>query len=446
MSARVPAFVTVGAGGFALQMAVLWLLGGLLHWPYPLATLLAVEAAVLHNFVWHERWTWSDRRPLPATRARRLVRYHAGTGLASLIGNVVLTALAVEWLEWPMLAANAAAVAGTSAANFILADRWVFRAPATASFLVVLVVSGCSTLQAAELRPATVQAWDRHVAEVERTVDTTLASPAGSAPESRRVSVPGGTIHEWRGSVTIRALAVGPLVDALETPGLPPPSEDVLDARVLSKEGHQLQVYLKIARSAIVSVTYDTVHDVAFTWQSPHVVTSRSIATRIREDGGSDHGFLWRLNSYWRYEQRGPDVVVTLLSLSLSRDVPALVRPIAGPIIDGIARESMTRTLEAVERFGRQRSGARNTSACQAFGARTSTPEDCRPARIHAASDGAPAVSPWMHSESASSCTVVPSTATTVRSTAICMARVTTSSTPAMTLPGVVRGTRDPSG
>lgn len=353
MSARVPAFIAVGAGGFVVQMAVLYCAGSVLLWPYPVATLLAVEAAVLQNFLWHERWTWRDRRHEPGTRVGRLARYHAATGLASLAGNVVITALAVEWLGWPLPVANASAVVLTSLANFLLADRWVFRAPATASFMAVLAFGGPS-LEAAELRPQTVEAWNRHVADVERTVDATLATAQAGAPVGRRLSVPGGTIHEWRGSVLIPSVSVEQLVHALETPGLPPPSDDVLDARVLAKNGHSLQVYLKVARSAILSVTYDTVHDVVFTPRTPQLATSRSVATLIREDGGADHGFLWRLNSYWRYEQRGGDVLVTLFSLSLSRDVPAIARPIASPIIDGIGRASMLRTLDAVDRFGRR--------------------------------------------------------------------------------------------
>lgn len=354
MTGRVPVFAAVGAGGFVLQMAVLYALEHLLRWPYLLATVLAVEAAVLHNFLWHERWTWHDRGEAGPVRWGRLLRYHVGTGAASVVGNVLITMAGVEWLGLPTLVANTAAVAATSVANFLVADRWVFRAPATSTFAVLLVLGASSTADAAELRAETVQAWERHVKDAERTVDGTLAAIHIGAPTGRRIPVPSGTIHEWRGAVLVPSLTVEQLVHALETPGLPPPSDDVLDARVLAKDGSHLQVYLKILRSAIISVTYDTVHDVVFTRHTPALATSRSVATVIRENGDDDHGFLWRLNSYWRYEQRGHDVMVTLVSLSLSRTVPAIVRPVASPIIDGIARESVTRTLEAVERFGRQ--------------------------------------------------------------------------------------------
>jgi hypothetical protein len=109
---------------------------------------------------------------------------------------------------------------------------------------------------------------------------------------------------------------------------------------------------MKLTRSAIITVTYDTEHEVTFTRVAPGFARSRSASTSIREEGGSDRGFLWRLNSYWRYRQHGNDVVVDLLSVSLSRDVPSLARPVAGPIVNAVARESIERTLDAVARFG----------------------------------------------------------------------------------------------
>lgn len=95
-------------------------------WPYVPATAVAVEVAVLHNFWWHERWTWSDRS-LPAGRgAPRLLRYHLTTAMTSIGGNLVLTAGFVEWADMPVVAANIAAVGAMAAANFLVADRWVF--------------------------------------------------------------------------------------------------------------------------------------------------------------------------------------------------------------------------------------------------------------------------------------------------------------------------------
>ena len=177
----------------------------------------------------------------------------------------------------------------------------------------------------------------------------------GAAPRGEMIDVPGGTIYHSSGSILIRHTTVDRVVHALMYPGTPPPQEDVLESRVLARTGNTLRVYLKLSRSAIVTVVYDTEHDVTFTRHSPTMVTSRSVSTRIAEADGGDRGFLWRLNSYWRYTQVGSDVRVDLESLSLSRSVPRVARPVARPIIDRIARESLVRTLDSVQRFLRRR-------------------------------------------------------------------------------------------
>ena len=203
------------------------------------------------------------------------------------------------------------------------------------------------TAGAAELRPETIAAWNRYVAKAETRLHWTRVIE----PQGRHIDVPGGTIYHWRGSTLVRGTTVDRVVHRLTHPGTPPPQEDVLESRVLSRRGDNLRVYLKLARSVLVTVVYDTEHDVAFQRPSPQVATSRSVSTRIVETSGSDRGFLWRLNSYWRYTQVGKDVLIELESLSLSRDVPRVVRPIAVPIANRIARESVARTLSSVRAF-----------------------------------------------------------------------------------------------
>lgn len=349
MTQRVPAFVAIGVAGFLVQIVLLHWLSNAWRWSYVPATLAAVESAILHNFFWHERWTWADRRSAAESTGMRLLRFHLGTGATSLVGNVLVTALALKFLGLPILIANTSAVLVTSLVNFLVSDRWVFGRSAAACCMLLLAPADAF---AAGASPETMTAWNRHVAAIESTVVDEIPGPMVTKPEGRSIRVAGGTIHEWRGAVLVRKMTVSRLVGALEVPGLPPPSEDVLDARVLRREGDMLHLYLRVTRSAILTVTYDTEHDVTFVHHSPDRATSRSVSTSIREIGESDHGFLWALNSYWRYRQQGDDVLVDVLSVSLSRDVPALVRPIAGPVIEHIAGESMQRTLDAVERFG----------------------------------------------------------------------------------------------
>ncbi len=121
------AYGSVGALGFGVQFATLVLLTGWLGANYLIATAIAVELAILHNFFWHQRWTWSDRGVGGAGRiAARLLRYNAGTALTSIGGNLVLMWVFVSWLEVHYAIANVMAVLALSIANFLFCDRLVF--------------------------------------------------------------------------------------------------------------------------------------------------------------------------------------------------------------------------------------------------------------------------------------------------------------------------------
>jgi putative flippase GtrA len=125
MLARWWRFNAVGIAGFAVQLGALWVFADRWGIPYLLSTMLAVEIAVLHNFLWHEAWTW--RGLAVEERWRRLARFHIANGLVSIASNVVLTWVLKQFLGLPLLVANAAAVAMTALLNFALAAAWVFR-------------------------------------------------------------------------------------------------------------------------------------------------------------------------------------------------------------------------------------------------------------------------------------------------------------------------------
>lgn len=349
MTRRVSRFITVGAIGFVLQLGALRLLTQAVGWPYEPATALAVALAVLHNFWWHERWTWRDRTATGPDLAARIARYYVTTGATSIAGNLAVTAIGVELFGWSPIVANVIAVAGSSLANFVVSDRWVFGRLAAAATLALC--TSPAQASGAELRAETIAAWNTYVRATEHRLDTAGETnrPAWE-PWGNEIDVPGGAIHDWRGSALIRGVTVDRLVRSLMHPGTPPPQQDVLEARVLGRSADSLHVYLKLVRRTIMTVTYETEHTITFRRHSETLATSRSVATRIAELDGRDRGFLWRLNSYWRYVQVGDDVRVDLESLSLSREIPAILRPVAGPAISRIARESLTRTLEALRR------------------------------------------------------------------------------------------------
>lgn len=120
-------FNAVGLGGVAVQLAALWILVHVFRVPYIPATALSVEVALLHNFVWHERWTWPGLTI--HNRWRRLLRFHIANGFLSITSNTTFTWLFVHQFGMPVLPANLTAIALTSALNFLAAARWVFERP-----------------------------------------------------------------------------------------------------------------------------------------------------------------------------------------------------------------------------------------------------------------------------------------------------------------------------
>jgi dolichol-phosphate mannosyltransferase len=118
-------FLAVGALGFIVQLASLAMLTSMAGWHWLPATLASVELAVVHNFVWHDRWTWRDCAG--GGRLARLLKFNLGNGLTSLGGNAALMAVLAGVVGLPPLAANLITVATLAAMNFALADAWVFR-------------------------------------------------------------------------------------------------------------------------------------------------------------------------------------------------------------------------------------------------------------------------------------------------------------------------------
>lgn len=123
-------FNAVGLIGVAVQLSALAFLQRVAGIGYLLATALAVECAILHNFLWHERWTWRDR-PGAGSAFARLLRFNLGAGLVSIACNLVMMRVLVGVYHAPLLPANLLAIAVGSIANFLVSDRLVFRkAPA----------------------------------------------------------------------------------------------------------------------------------------------------------------------------------------------------------------------------------------------------------------------------------------------------------------------------
>lgn len=120
-------FNLVGAMGMVLQLAALAVFNRFAPGHYLLTSAAALELTLLHNFVWHQHYTWRDRRHDTALLAQ-LMRFHLSNGLVSMLGNLALMRILVQEAHLPVLAANAIAILCCSMVNFCVGDNWAFPA------------------------------------------------------------------------------------------------------------------------------------------------------------------------------------------------------------------------------------------------------------------------------------------------------------------------------
>jgi putative flippase GtrA len=118
-------FNLVGAMGMVVQLSALALFNRCFRGHYLLATTAALELTLVHNFRWHQRYTWPERRD-ETSWLRQLVRFQLSNGVVSLLGNLVMMRLLVHGFGLPVLVANGIAILGCSAANFGLGEGWAF--------------------------------------------------------------------------------------------------------------------------------------------------------------------------------------------------------------------------------------------------------------------------------------------------------------------------------
>ncbi|MEO8070379.1 MAG: hypothetical protein ABI652_03185 [Acidobacteriota bacterium] len=267
-------------------------------------------------------------------------------------------------------------------------SNWTRRHPRVSQVMAAAVVIADAGIGAARLQPATIDGWNGYVMAIEAAraqqtpdaarflaldfTNSPVAAPAADRAAvlagdvvTRHVNdrdaglpdVPSATVSHWRGAVFIPGTSLDRLIHGLRTAPPPPGRGDVVRSAILENGPEAMVVAIRVRRSKIVTVVYDTEHRVTFSRSSARRAESASTATRIVEvvnagtaaetprPPGDDRGYLWRLNAYWRYEEVRGGVIAECDSISLSRHVPAPVRYLAGSIIEGAAREAMDQTL-----------------------------------------------------------------------------------------------------
>ncbi len=248
--------------------------------------------------------------------------------------------------------------------------------------LACLAFLGVCVSSATELKPATAAAFDRYVSAAEARIDARLRGSqflwADDSPARLKalregqvvvepvagegdVVVAGGLVHDWIGAVFVpgatldRALATAQDYDHDKVTHRP----EVIDSKLLSRDGNHFHIYLRLMKKKVLTVVLNTEHDVVYSAIDGARCHSRSYSTRIAEvvdpgkSGehehpiGNDSGFLWRLNSYWRFEERDGGVYIECQAISLSRDVPTGLGWLIEPIVRQMPAESLMNTLRS---------------------------------------------------------------------------------------------------
>ena len=215
----------------------------------------------------------------------------------------------------------------------------------------------------AQSTPAANAAFNEYVSALEsrltqqhHSADHFLA-PA-SAPSIQRLTrgtdIPGAQLHHWRGTAFVRGATTAQFERLLRDFRAYPQhfAPQVLDARIVSQTDNQMQAWMRVRQKHVLTVVLDTTYDVTFGRLDPWDGFSTSRSTHIYETDAAgnpapDHGFLWRLNTYWTYEERDGGLYLQIETVSLSRAIPTGFGWAIRPYVDSVPRESLQFTLES---------------------------------------------------------------------------------------------------
>jgi hypothetical protein len=175
----------------------------------------------------------------------------------------------------------------------------------------------------------------------------------------RPIPVPGGLIHHWAGTAFIPHATLAQTLAFLQDYNNQYKlySPNVQRSKLIHRSGNEFEISQRLQGTKIITVTLDADYDVKYILLTPDSAAAYSRSTRIAEvanagkpdelekSPGNDSGFLWRLNSYWRFLQRDGGTYIQLEAISLTRDIPTGLGWLIGPFVSSIPRESLEFTL-----------------------------------------------------------------------------------------------------
>lgn len=265
--------------------------------------------------------------------------------------------------------------------------RWAHAALALL-VLPMIAAFAAAPVRAAELHKETVEAFDRYIQYNDQRFQREIKEGPflwmDAQPEAQRaalyeqlrrgeivikqvaleidgkeVDVPDGIIHHWLGVTFIPGVTPKETLRLLEDYDHHSKyyAPDVTRSKLLEHKGNFFRCSLRFYKKKILTVVLDTEHEAVYDTLSPARATSRSHTTRVNEvenhdeaderlkPEGHDGGFLWRLNTYWRIEEKDGGTYVQCEGITLTRGIPFIVKPIVGPFVTSVPKESLLHTL-----------------------------------------------------------------------------------------------------
>jgi len=246
-----------------------------------------------------------------------------------------------------------------------------FCAPAA-----LLLLSGTQCAFPADLKPATAAAFDRYIHQAEQRLNERKSflwadeSP-GRARRVRSgevvveptgakaiVEVTDGLIHDWVGAVFVPGVTLARTLEHVEDyDHARTRHREVMDSHIIAHHGNDFLVYMRLVKKKVITVVLDTEHDVHYVPIDATHCKSQSKTIKIAEVDnpgkrgeremapGTGHGFLWNLDTYWRFQERDGGTWIECQAISLTRDIPTGLGWLIEPIIRSLPRESLESTL-----------------------------------------------------------------------------------------------------
>ncbi len=241
---------------------------------------------------------------------------------------------------------------------------------------VLLFLSGAPCAMPAELKPATVAAFDRYIQQTEQRLNQrktflwadespererrvrggeVVVEPTGAKPV---IEVTDGLIHDWVGAVFVPGVNLATTIAHVEDyDHSRTRHREVMESHIISHRGNDFLVSMRLMKKKVITVVLDSEHDIHYFPIDATHYRSQSRTVKITEvdnpgkhdekelPQGTGHGFLWKLYTYWRFQERDGGTWIECEAISLTRDIPTGLGWLIEPIIRSLPQDSLENTL-----------------------------------------------------------------------------------------------------